>query len=207
MFMYRNSSRVHYSNCGTTSTPLWRRSPQGETICNACGLYWKARNQMRPTSLKRQAPTSPRQPTSPSSTGQTQTTRRGASPLTPSGPPAGFVPASQASSGTCPGGGRCNGTGGSQGCNGCPAYNNRVSKQAHLAAQGLAQVESPAHDVTANSTPVADPQSNGNQHATPLQACQNCGTTVTPLWRRDDQGNTICNACGRCHHSYKIYLL
>ncbi|KAI9597880.1 hypothetical protein BDF19DRAFT_420197 [Syncephalis fuscata] len=41
------------ANCGTTTTPLWRRAPTGETICNACGLYQKARNVTRPLRLKR----------------------------------------------------------------------------------------------------------------------------------------------------------
>ncbi|GAA5980194.1 hypothetical protein JCM10908_001570 [Rhodotorula pacifica] len=33
------------TSCGTTTTPLWRRDPQGKTICNACGLYLKNRRQ------------------------------------------------------------------------------------------------------------------------------------------------------------------
>ncbi|RKO85244.1 GATA zinc finger-domain-containing protein, partial [Blyttiomyces helicus] len=37
------------ANCGTKSTPLWRRDPRGNPICNACGLYLKARNTYRPT--------------------------------------------------------------------------------------------------------------------------------------------------------------
>ncbi|KAJ3124603.1 putative electron transfer flavoprotein subunit, partial [Irineochytrium annulatum] len=41
------------SNCGCTSTPLWRRGLNNEVICNACGLYLKARNTYRPASLKK----------------------------------------------------------------------------------------------------------------------------------------------------------
>lgn len=39
-------------NCSTTNTPLWRRDPQGNPLCNACGLFLKLHGVMRPLSLK-----------------------------------------------------------------------------------------------------------------------------------------------------------
>ncbi|CAG8482726.1 16910_t:CDS:2 [Dentiscutata erythropus] len=122
------------ANCGTTTTPLWRRAPNGETICNACGLYLKARNTVRPPWLKRNA-------------------------IKKSTPAVNETPDNNNSNGTCPGDGHCDGTGGSSSCDGCPAFNqHQVNRQALI--------------------------------------CANCGTNTTPLWRRDESGNTICNACG-----------
>ncbi|CAO3581424.1 unnamed protein product [Absidia cylindrospora] len=40
------------SNCKTTTTPLWRRNPEGQPLCNACGLFLKLHGVVRPLSLK-----------------------------------------------------------------------------------------------------------------------------------------------------------
>lgn len=40
------------TNCETTNTPLWRRNPKGEPLCNACGLFFKLHGMVRPLSLK-----------------------------------------------------------------------------------------------------------------------------------------------------------
>ncbi|KAL4702394.1 hypothetical protein ACJJTC_005670 [Scirpophaga incertulas] len=41
------------TNCHTTTTSLWRRNVHGETVCNACGLYYKLHSVNRPLAMKK----------------------------------------------------------------------------------------------------------------------------------------------------------
>lgn len=220
------------SNCGTKTTPLWRRSWNGATICNACGLYRKVRNADRPTNRIRSrqisADTAMSNPHAEGACVGSRIASR--EDIAPNGCDTNNTATSTAqdststSGGSCPGGGTCNGTGGAAGCDGCPAYNNRVYKQNAVAmgrfratvrllpknaADGDNNEETSAHngERAPSISPPSNPQglsqvqgqdedkSVSPQAPVPI-SCQNCATTVTPLWRRDEQGRPICNACG-----------
>ncbi|KAL2016296.1 hypothetical protein VTK56DRAFT_3895 [Thermocarpiscus australiensis] len=47
-----SSSPTTCTNCFTQTTPLWRRNPEGQPLCNACGLFLKLHGVVRPLSLK-----------------------------------------------------------------------------------------------------------------------------------------------------------
>jgi len=48
----KSSNPTTCTNCQTQKTPLWRRNPEGQPLCNACGLFLKLHGVVRPLTLK-----------------------------------------------------------------------------------------------------------------------------------------------------------
>lgn len=48
----KSEKQIECFNCHTVKTPLWRKDPAGNTLCNACGLFLKLHGTTRPLSLK-----------------------------------------------------------------------------------------------------------------------------------------------------------
>lgn len=46
------------------------------------------------------------------------------------------------------------------------------------------------------NTRQAKPKPNASASRRTGVSCNNCGTTTTTLWRRNNDGNPVCNACG-----------
>lgn len=112
-------------NCKVTKTPLWRRTPDRlQTLCNACGLYYKQYSQHRPLHIR---------PTlkSPMITPNTK-------------------------------------------------WNNIINKEPVVIEEQKPVIRIPQQ--------IEEEESNIE--------CINCQQTKTPLWRKNNQGEPLCNACG-----------
>jgi hypothetical protein len=62
-------------------------------------------------------------------------------------------------------------------------------------------------DPPTSATSLNHPSSSStSQGGEGVPSCANCGTASTPLWRRDGDGNSICNACGEYTSSSSLFL-
>ncbi|GEQ70531.1 hypothetical protein JCM33374_g4209 [Metschnikowia sp. JCM 33374] len=84
---HTKAKSLECSNCHTKTTPLWRKTASGDTLCNACGLFYKLHGTLRPSNNAPQPRSLMQQPfhrsNATSSSSTPTTTQGGAMPHNP----------------------------------------------------------------------------------------------------------------------------
>ncbi|KAF9302102.1 hypothetical protein BGZ74_005869 [Mortierella antarctica] len=159
-------------NCKVTQTPLWRRTPDRKhSLCNACGLYYKQYGAHRPLHVRHKLPTVLTDVRAmPYARPSSQS--RGSSPSPGLELPFAFSSPSSASD--------------SSASSDSDSDSGRLQSFPDLTKMySQALMRPPVQKIT-------PPLMTAKQGI----ECANCSQTQTPLWRKNDAGEPICNACG-----------
>ncbi|KAF9135780.1 hypothetical protein BGW39_000077 [Mortierella sp. 14UC] len=175
-------------NCKVTQTPLWRRTPDRKhSLCNACGLYYKQYGAHRPLHIRHKLPTvlaDVRAGALPYA--RPINSSRGSSPGALEIPFV-FAPASVAADSSS-----------------SSSDSDSDSSSGPCTTHSLASLPDLAKMYTdALIRPPVQKTSPPLMTAKQGIECANCSQTQTPLWRKNDAGEPICNACGlyaKLHH-------
>lgn len=174
-------------NCKATQTPLWRRTPDRQhSLCNACGLYFKQYGAHRPLNVRHKLSSvlADVRLNFPYVCVPSRGSSRGSSPAP--GSPTRSQDSSSSSDSDSDSGSNSSSSNTDQ-------HNGLVSipELAKMYARALAPPPPPP-------PPMAAAQRTSPPLMTAKQGiqCVNCSQTQTPLWRKNDAGEPICNACG-----------